>query len=128
MYASVQIKHGARLAFHENYPDPQTLGQWVLEDLAVAINQAFPPGEVPDPLDRDTAEHDAFARSRSGKHIGRQEYFDRLDQHAAGRGTPLVVLGESLSGKSALLANWATRHWATNRGDINLTHFIGVGT
>ena len=35
------------LAVRENYGDPQTLGQWVLEDLTTAINQEFPIGTEP---------------------------------------------------------------------------------
>jgi len=113
------------VAYKEGYPDPQALGQWVLEDLTAAINQTFPPDRVPDPLDREEAEHEAFARSRTGVYIGRQEYFDRLDEHAAGDGPPLVVLGESGSGKSALLANWATRYRQQHPDALVLMHFIG---
>lgn len=114
------------LALRENYPDPQALGQWVLEDLTVAINQMFPVTEVPGPLDREGAEHDVFARSRTGVYVGRQEYFDRLNEHAAGDGLPLVVLGESGSGKSALLANWAVRYRHEHSDTLVLLHFIGA--
>ncbi|NLX96922.1 MAG: tetratricopeptide repeat protein [Rhodopirellula sp.] len=116
----------AGLVCRENYPDPTMLGQWVQEDLTVAINQEFPPGEVPDPLDRDAAEHNAFARSRSGAYIGRPEYFEALDRHAASDGPPLVVLGESGSGKSALLANWAAQYRAAHPDTLVLPHFIGA--
>ncbi len=114
------------LACRDNYPDPPTLGQWVLEDLTVVINQMFPAGEVPDPLDRDAADHDAFARSRTGVYIGRSEYFDVLDRHAVGDGPPLVVLGESGSGKSALLANWARQYREAHPDTLVLLHFIGA--
>ncbi len=118
--------HESTLAWHDNYPDPQTLGQWVLEDLTVAINQMYPPGPPPDPLDREAAEQDAFARSRTGVYIGRQAYFDRLEEHAAGDGAPLVVLGESGSGKSALLANWALGYRQAHPDTLVLMHFIGA--
>jgi len=113
------------LAVRENYVDPQSLGQWVLQDLTVAINQMFPVTEVPGPLDREAAEHDAFARSRTGVYVGRQEYFDRLNEHGAGDGPPLVILGESGSGKSALLANWALRYRREHPDTLVLMHFIG---
>lgn len=118
------------------YPDPQTLGQWVQEHLTVAINQMFPPHQVPDPLARDAAEHESFARSRasvevrpgkySGVYIGRPEYFACLDALAAGDGPPLVVLGDSGSGKSALLANWALRYRRAHPKELVLMHFIGA--
>jgi tetratricopeptide (TPR) repeat protein len=126
----------SELACRVNYPDPATLGQWVLEDLTVAINQMYPPEEAPSPLDRDAAEHEAFARSRavvevrpgvfSGVYIGRPEYFARLDEHAAGDGPPLVVLGDSGLGKSALLANWALRYRREHPDVLVLLHFIGA--
>ena len=43
----------------------------------------FPENDAPDALDLDAAEHDAFANSRAGIYIGRDEYDSRLDQHAA---------------------------------------------
>jgi hypothetical protein len=80
-----------------------------------------------DPLDRDAADHEAFAASRARVYIGRQEYFDRLDAHAGGHGDqPLVILGESGSGKSALLANWAERRRAAHPDEAVLVHFIGA--
>lgn len=54
------------MAFRDNYRDPPTLGQWVLEDLTMAINQMYPPEQAPGPLERDAAEHEAFAQSRTG--------------------------------------------------------------
>ncbi|HUT31978.1 MAG TPA: DUF4062 domain-containing protein [Planctomycetota bacterium] len=114
----------SRLAI-EQYRDPQHLGELVLHDLTIAINQEFPETEPPSQLDRDAADHEAFAQSRTGVYIGRQEYFDRLDAHAAGDGPPLVILGESGSGKSALLANWALRHREKHPDDLVLMHFIG---
>jgi len=111
---------------HEDYPDPQALGQLVLEDLTKIIEELYPKDETPDPLDREAAEHEAFAQSRARVYIGRQEYFDRLDEHAAGDGPPLVVLGESGSGKSALLANWALHHRAQHPDELVLLHFIGA--
>jgi len=120
-----RIRRGP-FACREGYADPATLGQWIQEDLTVVLNQEFPPGQSLDPLDRDAAEHDAFARSRSGVYIGRKEYFDALDRHAVGDGPPLVVLGESGSGKSALLANWAVQYRAAHPDTLVLMHFIGA--
>ena len=59
--------------------------------------------------------------------IGRPESFDRLDSHAQGGGEqPLVILGESGSGKSALLANWAKRHREQHPEVLLLQHYIGA--
>lgn len=96
----------------ENYPDPKALGELILADLTNVINELFPEGSQPDPLVREAFEHEAFAASRARVYISRQEYFDCLDAHVEGDGPPLVVLGESGVGKSALLANWAMRYLA----------------
>jgi tetratricopeptide (TPR) repeat protein len=98
------------LPVHEGYPTPQAVGERILADLTVVIDRLYPEGTQPDPLDRETAEHKAFAHSRAGVYIGGERYFGRLDAHAKGDGPPLVVLGESGTGKSALLANWALRY------------------
>lgn len=100
-----RIKH-SEFPVQENYPDAKALGQLVLADFTALINRLYPEGEQPLPLERERMDHEAFARSRASVYIGRQEYFDRLDAHVADDGPPLVVLGESGSGKSALLSNW----------------------
>ncbi|HEU6439736.1 MAG TPA: tetratricopeptide repeat protein [Terriglobales bacterium] len=120
-----RIRSGG-MPVREDYSDPRALGELVLADLAAVIERLYPAGSEPDPLDREAAEHEAFAASRSGVYIGRPEYFDRLDAHAAGDGPPLVILGESGSGKSALLANWALSYRAAHPDDLAVAHFIGA--
>lgn len=110
----------------EGYGDSQELGHWILEDFTRLINDLFPEDQRPDQLDREISAHEAFAESRTRVYIGRQEYFDRLDAHAAGQAEPLVILGDSGSGKSALLANWAARYRAAHPGDYLLMHFVGA--
>jgi tetratricopeptide (TPR) repeat protein len=114
------------LPVRENYADPRALGQYVLEDLTRIIDQLHPEGSEPDPLDREAMDHEAFARSRGEVYIGRQSYYDRLDEHARGDGEPLVLLGESGSGKSALLANWALNYRRDHPDEPLLVHFIGA--
>ncbi len=92
---------------HENYADPEAAGELILRDIQGVIDNLYPPDETIDPLDRDALDHEAFAQSRARVYIGRDEYFKRLDEHVKNSEPPLVVLGESGSGKSALLANWA---------------------
>lgn len=105
--ARVRQSSSSHLRVREDYPTPKALGELVLKDLTELIDHLYPRDEKLDPLDRDALDHEAFAQSRSRVYIGRHEYFDRLNEHANGDGRPLVVLGESGSGKSAILANWA---------------------
>lgn len=114
------------LPVRENYTTPQAVGEMVLQDMKAIIEHLYPEGSEPDALDRDALEHEAFAQSRAKVYIGRQEYYDRLDEHARGGGPPLVVLGESGSGKSALLANWALQYRNSHPEELLLMHFIGA--
>ncbi|MEW6348660.1 MAG: tetratricopeptide repeat protein [Thermodesulfobacteriota bacterium] len=113
------------LPVKENYTDPTALGNMVLEDLWTAIDADFPAHSIPDALDREAAEHEAYAASRARVYIGRAEYFQRLDDHVNGNGPPLVITGESGAGKSALLANWANRYVRAHPDAFVVLHFIG---
>jgi len=116
----------------ENYPDPIRFGELVKEDMMQVIDSLGPP---PKPqtdeeraeatLDREEMAHEAFAASRFGVYVPRQEYFDRLDSHTSGEGPPLAILGESGGGKSALLAHWAYRYRDHHPDDLVLVHFVG---
>ena len=127
-YREGKLKYEPR----ENYPDAKSLGERVLADFTALIDALYPQGQEPSPLQRERMDHDAFARSRAGVYIGRQEYFDRLDAHVASDAAPLVVLGESGSGKSALLANWFLDRFKSSTNDSQsstpfaLLHFIGA--
>ncbi|TRZ54054.1 ATP-binding protein, partial [bacterium] len=85
----------------------------------------FPIISIPDPLLREANDHEAFAEIRRRTYIGRPDYFEALDRHASGDGGPLVLLGDSGSGKSALLANWLV-HWRRDHPkDFIFQHYIG---
>jgi Domain of unknown function (DUF4062) len=123
------------LPVRENFAGPEALGELVRADLTGVIERLFPPGSEPDPLERENALHEAFARSRADIYIGRSEYFERLDAHAAGDGRPLVLLGESGVGKSALLSSWTlswrerhdARRLATGEQNVHvLMHFVAA--
>lgn len=120
---SAQAEEICRL--RENYFDPRQLADWVLEDLKVAINAEFPKESVPDPLMREARDHDAFAEIRRRVYIRRPEYFDALDRHASADDGPLVLLGDSGSGKSALLANWLKQWRKAHPSDFIFQHHIG---
>ena len=111
----------------ESFKTQEEMGAWVLEDFTKIINDRWPEGPPPDPLDREAADHESCAQSRTQVYIGRQEYFDCLDAHAAANSTnPLTVLGEPGSGKSALLANWVERYRQAHEDVFVLQHYIGA--
>ena len=108
-----------------DFPEAKTLGQLVLKDLWDVIDKRFPKEEMPSALEQERMEHEAFAAARTKVYIGREEYFKRLDEHAKGDGLPLILLGESGSGKSALIGNWAKRYRERHPDEFMLVHFIG---
>jgi tetratricopeptide (TPR) repeat protein len=113
------------LPVRENYPDPKSLGALVYEDLKTVIDQRFAEGSELGTLDCEALEHEAFAQAKHRIYIGRNEYFASLNEHVESDSQPLVLLGESGSGKSALLANWAVKYRDKHPDNYILMHFIG---
>jgi tetratricopeptide (TPR) repeat protein len=109
----------------ENYADPKAAGELIRTDLWAAIDASFPEIDIPNPLDQEIADHEAFAQSRAKIYIKREQDFKRLDAHVQGEGPPLVLIGESGVGKSALIANWAIRYREAYPEDFMILHFIG---
>jgi tetratricopeptide (TPR) repeat protein len=124
----VELKDRIRssgLPVHEDYADPRVLGQLVEADLTAMIDRLFPEDSPPEPFERERLDHQAFAASRARVYLPRPETYARLDDHVAGDGPPLVILGESGSGKSALLANWAKHYRQQIPEGVLLEHYIG---
>ncbi|MBM3317664.1 MAG: tetratricopeptide repeat protein, partial [Candidatus Eisenbacteria bacterium] len=113
------------IPLHEDYPDPRRLAALVLEDLEAAIDAQFPLADVPDWIDRQARDHEAFAMTRRRTYIGRPDAIEALDRHADGHGDPLVLMGEPGCGKSALLANWIARRRGERPDDFIVQHYIG---
>ncbi|MFX0064189.1 MAG: tetratricopeptide repeat protein, partial [Candidatus Hermodarchaeota archaeon] len=118
------------LPVRENYKRPEEVGELILADLKQIITTKYPKGSEKSPLEREREQHQAFAKSRERVYIGRKEYYERLDRHVKGteeeeRGRPLVVLGESGAGKTALLANWLQQYQEEHPEAFVVAHFIG---
>jgi len=114
----------AGLTVRVDYPDPPALASLVLADLMQAVEMEHPAGAA-DPLARERIGHEAFAATRTQAYVAPDGAYGRLDQHALGDGPPLLVLGASGAGKSALLANWTRRYHRSHPDDLLLLHFIG---
>ena len=108
------------------YMSPKELGEAVLKDLTTLVNEKYPEDTKPDPHEQETSVHEAFARERTRIYIKNQVLLESLDKHAESADQPLVILGESGSGKSALLANWVSQYREKHPDEIVFTHFIGA--
>jgi tetratricopeptide (TPR) repeat protein len=114
------------LPVREHFFTPEELEAAVVADLACAIDGLFPQDEVPDANARERMVHEAFGYELAAGFVLRPDLLAALDAHAAGDGNPLLVSGESGSGKSALLAHWSRAH-ATAHPDIPvIVHFCGA--
>jgi len=123
----------------KDYETPHDMADLILKDLWAAINEVFPASSVPEALERESLEHRVFMESRTRAYVERDGLFDKLDAFADAPESdsleePInqdreeqpddadsnstekkqppsvrVVLGESGSGKSALLAAWLAK-------------------
>jgi nephrocystin-3 len=114
-----------KISLVETYHDPHSLVPLILEQLKDVIDKQYPIESIPDPLTREARDHKAYAEIRRRTYIGRPDYFNALDNHCKSDGKPLLLLGDSGSGKSALIANWV-EHWRKEHpDDFIFQHYIG---
>jgi len=126
------------LPLHDGFSDSAQLAELVLKDFTALLDRLFPAGSAPSVIERERRDHALFARERARHYLGRPEYFAALDVHVGADGPPLVVTGESGSGKSALLSAWLTgggnaggvpldcRELVGRRAPLVFAHFVGV--
>jgi nephrocystin-3 len=110
----------------EGYRDPKEGCGLILEDLWQAIAADFPSLPQASPSEQARLEHEAFAAARRRTYVPHDPDLQRLDAHAAGEGSPLVVTGEAGSGKLALLANWIERFQRSHPDIHVIAHFTGA--
>lgn len=112
----------------ENFPDPIKLGELVRNDLLEVINQRFPPDEAPSPLEQQRRAHNAYALTRRKAYVARPHYIELLDNHIESEEQPLVIIGESGSGKSSLISYWAHHYQKQHSDAFLILHFIGAAS
>jgi len=108
------------------YTDVEMLHSWVLDDLFGIIDRFFPADGVAAMLAAERRAQEAFARTRRQIYVEMPGYLNDLDYHVRGEGPPLVVIGESGVGKSALLAFWTERYLRAHPGAFAIVHHVGV--
>lgn len=113
------------LPVREDYSDPHALGDLILRDFVEAVDRLYPAGSEPDPLELEASAHRLRAKQISTAYVPSEDLFARLDQHASSDGPPLVVVGETGSGKSSLLANWFARRREKKPDELAAIYFVG---
>jgi len=123
-----QLKDRVRASGHpcHDYLSPEDLGQQVLTELTAMVDQLFPAGEVPDPIEREDAAHRAFGAARRAGHIDRPQVVAALEQFVEGTAPPLVLRGEPGSDLTPLIARWAEVRQDAHRDETVIVHHVGA--
>ena len=125
----VELKERIRksgLPLKEGFQNPEQLGAWVLEDMTAIIDRLYPENSQPTPLKLEGLVHESFAVNRAKIYIGGDKYYKKIDEYLLTSHSPVVVLGESGIGKSALLANWGLKYRKEHPDTLLIMHFIGA--
>lgn len=109
------------------FRDAGTLAELVREFLLRIIERDFPTVSLLTPLEQQRHLQEAFAQSRRQAYIPNPGYLAKLDEHVCSDGPPLMVYGESGSGKSALLAYWAERLRHRHPELFIVEYYSGIG-
>ena len=117
----------AGIPCRDGYGNPTQLGKWIREDLIAELNRVAPMDTQVSWLERERRDHEAFALSRRSAYVETDRTLRKLDQHVvhSASNAPLVVTGESGSGKSALLSWWSSRFRERNPDAFLITHYVG---
>ena len=115
------------IVIRENYHDPRQLGEWVQCDLTNVIDHLYPQDSLPDMLDREIANQKKVISRLTKIFVTNSSYYDVLNSYADGQeGLPIILLGESGMGKSALLANWGKEYCKAHPDEYLLHHIVGT--
>jgi nephrocystin-3 len=108
------------------FATPEELGRQVRDDLRCLIDRQFPVNQAPTLLEQVRRDHAAFAASRRRAYIENSADLEWLDRHVDSDGPPLIVLGDSGIGKSALMACWTERYRRHRPNALVVTHYLGA--
>ena len=107
--------------------DAEGLCRMVVERLAQAIKEQASLFRAKTALEAEIEQHDAFARERIRFFTGRKELLQRISEHLESPGgRPILVHGESGSGKSALFAVASEIAAESEPRRIVIRRFIGA--
>lgn len=116
------------LRLRESIPDAETFAGWVRDDLLGVINRLVPEGAVLSAFELERRAHETFAASRRQAYVPNTALLARLDSFVESDSAPLVIHGESGSGKSALVAYWSAEYRRHHPDAFMVTHYVGAAS
>lgn len=118
---------------YKYYQSVEELGNYIYQDLLRLLDEKYPNEIHVNGVEKEILNHDLYAISKSQRTIKRQHMLDRLNNWLANKedSKPLVLFGESGSGKSSLIAEWGCSLKEdilknSNKETHILMHFIGA--
>lgn len=117
------------------YRTPEEASDRIMKDLWALIDRQYPTDAVPDELQRESGLHESYAFERRRLYIGQEKTVLKLlarltnasdESSEVGSITRVtVVVGESGTGKSALIANVLNQYRCEHPEDVVIEHYIG---
>eukprot|EP01105_Mastigella_eilhardi_P013589 TRINITY_DN3099_c0_g1_i3.p1 TRINITY_DN3099_c0_g1~~TRINITY_DN3099_c0_g1_i3.p1 ORF type:complete len:1200 (+),score=287.12 TRINITY_DN3099_c0_g1_i3:441-4040(+) len=122
-----------RQLHEKDYTTPLEAATLIKADLEALLNKEFPTSAAPPTaLDSERAVHEALADGRTRSFIGADAAMQQLTLHTdcaftstADHPLPLLVTGDAGTGKTSLLANFASQFAATHEAQPVVAHFVG---
>nr|MDO8115549.1 DUF4062 domain-containing protein [Candidatus Sigynarchaeota archaeon] len=103
------------------YDSIEQFSTLVNDDFSQFIRKHFPKKSVNSQWAMERIYQDMIIKNNVALHVRVKKNFSRLEKHFHSSSPPLIVLGETGSGKTALLSTWA--HVARSRSDVTLVLF-----
>ncbi len=110
-----------------SFDTPESLGHLVLRELHTILDRDFAEARPPTPREQQRADIEAFSASRRHAYIPNAELLRQLDTWYSTGTPPLIISGESGSGKSSLLAFWSDMTRRRNPDLQVIELYVGLG-
>jgi hypothetical protein len=105
------------------YETPELFAYTIVEDLWRFLQVDCPPERQFSSLEEAEEIQQQMCLDLNTESLThREQYLQTLDAHVAGSGSPILLLGEAGSGKSALLSDWAQQYARTHPDTTVIFH------
>lgn len=110
----------------KDFMDIHHLEQLVTNDFMAFLDQKFPEEEKVTSVEQTHLDQAFFGRQQLKAFVGGTAYHDLLDEHINRHQPPLILVGQSGLGKSAILANWIAKFQRSHPDVLVVYYFIGA--
>ena len=110
----------------KEYETVQELADMVRQDLTALIDERFPPYAAYSQLEEENDAHELFGFRISSVYVGAPRFHAMIDQHLGLLGGPLIIAGDTGTGKSALIASYFQTEHFNDDEMLFVLHYVGV--